>query len=232
MELSPIGEAVLIAREGRRLTAYQDTVGVWTIGIGVTDIDGKPVRKGMTITAAQCDALFEVTVARYVAAVNRGLKVPVGQHAFDALVSVCYNIGIGTPNPKAGQNPGFLGSTFLKRINAGDMAGARDAILMWQKPASIITRRKAEAEQFLTPYAAVLPRPTTTAKPINLAASVIEVVHPEVATPVIVPVLPPPSVVATPNWLARLGRWIDDTFGAASTATANDNAASAVRRSA
>lgn len=204
MDLSPIGEAVLIAREGRRLTAYQDTVGVWTIGIGVTEIDGKPVRKGMTITAAQCDALFEVTVARYVAAVNRGLKVPVGQHAFDALVSVCYNIGTA----------GFAGSTFLKRINAGDMAGARDAILMWQKPASIITRRKAEAEQFLTAYTAALPRPTTTAKPIKLAAPVIEAVHPEVATPVIVPVLPAPSVVATPNWLARLGRWIDDTFGA------------------
>lgn len=213
MELSPIGEAVLIVREGRRLTAYQDTVGVWTIGIGVTEIDGKPVRKGMTITAAQCDALFEVTVARYIAAVNRGLKVPVGQHAFDALVSVCYNIGIGTPNQKPGQNPGFLGSTFLKRINTGDMAGARDAILMWQKPASILTRRKAEAEQFLTAYTAALPRPTTTAKPIKLAAPVIAVVHPEIATPVIVPVVPPPSVVATLNWLARIGRWIDDTFG-------------------
>ncbi len=214
--------AVLIAREGRRLVAYQDTVGVWTIGIGVTEVDGKPVRKGMTITAAQCDALFDVTVARYVAAVNRGLKVPLGQHAFDALVSVCYNIGIA----------GFAGSTFLKRINAGDMAGARDAILMWQKPASIITRRRAEAEQFLTAYTAALPRPTTTAKPIRVAAPVIEVVHPEVATPVIVPVLPPPSVVATPNWLARLGRWIDDTFGASSRATANDNAAPTVRRAA
>ncbi|AWI88166.1 hypothetical protein C0214_07810 [Methylobacterium sp. DM1] len=50
-------------------------------------------------------------------------------------------IGIGTPNPKPGQNPGFLGSTFLKRINAGDMAVARDAILMRQKPASIVARR-------------------------------------------------------------------------------------------
>ena len=222
MELSPIGEAVLIAREGRRLVAYQDTVGVWTIGIGVTEVDGKPVRKGMTITAAQCDALFDVTVARYVAAANRGLKVPVGQHAFDALVSICYNIGIA----------GFLGSTFLKRINAGDMAGARDAILMWQKPASIITRRRAEAEQFLTAYTDALPRPTTTAKPIRVAAPVIEVVHPEVPTPVIVPVLPPPSVAATPNWLARIGRWIDDTFGASSRATANDNAAPTIRRSA
>lgn len=140
MDLSPIGEAVLIAREGRRLKAYRDSVGVLTIGIGCTRIDGRPVRSTDSITSAQCDALFEATVAQYVAAVNRDLKVPVTQNVFDALVSLAYNIGIA----------GFSGSTFLRRINAGDMAGAREAILMWQKPTAIISRRQAEAEQFVT----------------------------------------------------------------------------------
>ena len=63
--------------------------------------------------------------------------VAVSQNAFDALVSICYNIGPGA----------FAGSTFLKRINVGDTAGAYDAILMWKKPAAIITRRQAEAQQ-------------------------------------------------------------------------------------
>lgn len=220
MDLSPIGEAVLIAREGRRLKAYKDSVGVWTIGIGVTTVTGKPVTAGMAITSAQCDALFEVTVARYVDAVNRGLKVAVAQHVFDALVSVCYNIGIA----------GFLGSTFLRRLNAGDRAGARDAILMWGKPAAIVTRRRAEAEQFVTPYASALPRATTTQAPVKVAAPVIEVLHPEVPTPVIVPVSPP--VTAAPGWLGTVLRWIDDIWGEGATATANDNHLPTVRKAA
>ncbi len=161
MEISSIGRAVLVSREGRRLVAYADSVGVITIGIGCTRIDGKPVPRALRITAAECDALFEATLARYVSAVNRGLAAEVPQHAFDALVSVCYNIGIGTPNPRAGQTPGFLGATFLARLNAGDREGARAAILWWRQPAAIRTRREAEAEQFATPYALRLPRATT-----------------------------------------------------------------------
>lgn len=216
MDLSPIGEAVLIAREGRRLKAYRDSVSVWTIGIGHTSAAGAPtVTAGLAITSAECDAIFARDVQTYVAAVRRGLKVEVGQHAFDALVSICYNIGPG----------GFAGSTFLKRINAGDMAGARDAVLMWAKPAAILTRRKAEAEQLVTPYAVALPRPTTTQTAVKIAAPVAAVLRPDVATPVIVPVIPKATIVATatPNWLARLGRWIDDTWGDGANATANDN---------
>ena len=199
MDLSPIGEAVLIAREGRRLKAYRDSAGVLTIGIGHTSSAGAPtVTAGLSITAAECDAIFARDVATYVAAVRRGLKVEVGQHAFDALVSVCYNIGPG----------GFAGSTFLKRINAGDEAGARDALLAWRKPAAILSRRAAEAGQMVTPYAAALPRPTTGAPPIVIAAPVAAVLAPEVATPVIVPVTP--KVTAQPNRMMRLLRRIDD----------------------
>jgi len=42
MDLSAIGKAVLIAREGRRLHAYRDSVGIWTIGIGHTSAAGRP----------------------------------------------------------------------------------------------------------------------------------------------------------------------------------------------
>ncbi|MFD0936011.1 lysozyme, partial [Methylobacterium trifolii] len=116
MQLSPIGEAVLIAREGRRLTAYRDSVGVWTIGIGITSASGLiRVRPGLTITAAECDALAHRAFALYAGHVDAALcGTPVGQHTYDALVSVCFNIG-----PSA-----FSGSTFLRRLRAGDGEGA------------------------------------------------------------------------------------------------------------
>jgi lysozyme len=218
MDLSAIGEAVLIAREGRRLKAYRDSVGVWTIGIGHTSAAGAPlVTAGLTITSAQCDAIFERDVQTYVAAVRKGLKVAVSQNAFDALVSICYNIGPGA----------FAGSTFLKRINAGDTAGAYDAILMWKKPTAIIRRREAEAQQFATAYTAAMPRATTTQKAIVPAAPVAVILAPVVRTPVIVPVAP--AVIVQPNLLGRFLRWIDDTYGDAAKHTANDNAAPTIR---
>ena len=86
MDLSPIGEAVLIAREGRRLKAYRDSVGVLTIGVGHTSAAGPPtVSAGLTITAAECDAIFHRDVQRFVPTVRAGLSVDVPQHAFDAL---------------------------------------------------------------------------------------------------------------------------------------------------
>ena len=79
MQLTPIGEAALIAREGRRLKAYRDSVGVLTIGIGHTSAAGPPkVTAGLTITAAECDAIFRRDVATYAACVRAGLAVPVG----------------------------------------------------------------------------------------------------------------------------------------------------------
>ncbi|WP_375463370.1 lysozyme [uncultured Methylobacterium sp.] len=190
MDLSPVGEAVLIAREGRRLKAYRDSVGVLTIGIGHTAAAGPPrVAPGLRITAAECDAIFARDAATYVAAVRKGLTVPVGQHTFDALVSVCYNIGPG----------GFSGSTFLARLNAGDMAGARNALLLWRKPAAILPRRRAEADQLVTPYAAALPRPTMAAAPI---VPVAVVPGRAAASPAVAPVVPRPSL------RARAAAWI------------------------
>ncbi|HDT4264695.1 TPA: lysozyme, partial [Enterobacter kobei] len=50
MQTSDKGIALIKQFEGCRLTAYQDSVGVWTIGYGWTQpVDGKPIRAGMTI---------------------------------------------------------------------------------------------------------------------------------------------------------------------------------------
>lgn len=51
--------------EGLRLKAYQDTVGVWTIGFGTTRaFDNGPVRKGDVITRDQADELLRRDMAQ------------------------------------------------------------------------------------------------------------------------------------------------------------------------
>lgn len=139
MRMSADGRKALTAREGKRLKAYVDTVGVLTIGVGHTSAAGPPkVTKGLTITDAECDEIFARDLRQYEDAVSAALKRPVSQRSFDALVSLCFNIGTGA----------FAKSTVVKRINAGDMIGASDAILMWNKPPEIMGRRKQEYGQF------------------------------------------------------------------------------------
>lgn len=149
MDLSAVGRAVLIAREGRRLEAYRDSVGIWTIGVGHTAAAGPPVPKaGLRIGAEEADAIFARDVARFVRTVAEAIPEPLPRHAFDALVSLCFNIG-----PAA-----FLRSTVLRRLKVADRPGAAAAILLWNRPAAIVPRRQAEHDQFRTPYETALPR--------------------------------------------------------------------------
>jgi GH24 family phage-related lysozyme (muramidase) len=138
--MSDNGRRLLMEREGVKLTAYQDSKGIWTIGVGHTSVAGPPtVTPGLTITREEVEEIFERDIAKFENGVSARLKREVNQHQFDALVSIAYNIGLG----------GFGGSTFLRHINDGLIEAAADAILMWNKPPEIIGRRRAEAEQFL-----------------------------------------------------------------------------------
>jgi lysozyme len=150
MRMSPQGRAQLIAREGKRLRAYKDSVGVWTIGVGHTSAAGPPVVvSGLMITDAECDQILARDLVQYEDAVNKAVKAKLNQNQFDALVSFCFNIGTG----------GFARSTVVKRLNIGDVRGAADAMLMWNKPPEIMGRRESERKQFLQAVPAVQPAP-------------------------------------------------------------------------
>jgi lysozyme len=148
--LSKIGFAALLSREAARTTAYLDSKGIWTIGIGHTAAAGGLIPyKGLKITMAEVEALFARDIVQYEDAVRRAVKVPLADHQFDALTSVCYNIGTG----------GTVKSSFARLINEGaPPAQIRAAILAWKIPPEIIARRMAEANQFETPYNVSLPR--------------------------------------------------------------------------
>lgn len=208
MALSAIGAAVLMAREGRVLKAYKDTQGVWTIAAGVTTASGLiKVTPGLVLTSAQCDALNAKAFAVYAGYVDKALAGTIPeQHTYDALVSFCYNIGPGA----------FRGSTCLKRIKAGDLEGAKAAMMLWRKPAVIITRRQAEADQLVTPYSVRMPARVAGQAPIKAPVPVSPPSGPSI------PVVRPPVIVAPPirqpnltmpSWFLAFAAWIDAVFG-------------------
>ncbi len=140
MKTSTSGRAAIEEREGRRLTAYRDTKGVLTIGVGHTGRMSPPaVTAGMTISEAECDAMLGADLAPVEAVINSAVKVPLTQNEFDAMVSLGFNVGV----------TGLKGSSVIRRLNIGDVAGAADAFLMWDRPPLLLARRKAERAQFL-----------------------------------------------------------------------------------
>lgn len=108
MRLDEYGKTFLIKEEGVKLSSYLDSANIWTIGVGVTTyLDGTKVKKGDVITLEENKVLFEKTVSLYENNITRVVKTILTQNMFNALVSLCYNIGIGA----------FNNSTLLKEIN-------------------------------------------------------------------------------------------------------------------
>ncbi len=144
MKISNNGLNLIKQFEGLRLNAYDDGVGVWTIGYGTIKYpNGVRVKRGDKITQAQADQYIANDVATFERAVNMLVNVPLNQNQFDALVSLTYNIGSGA----------FKNSTLLKKLNKGDYQGAADQFLVWNKAGGkvmkgLVRRRKAEMELF------------------------------------------------------------------------------------
>jgi lysozyme len=147
-KMSTEGMVFLAGVEGMALTKYLDSVNVHTISVGVTksdipDLDSWPWTKELTIKEAM--DYFDKALTKYVNAVNKALRVPVRQHQFDALVSICFNIGTS----------GMANSTFMKRINAkASDSSIRSAMMSWVKAGGktlpgLVTRRTKEANLYL-----------------------------------------------------------------------------------
>jgi lysozyme len=135
------GRKLLMEREGCRLKAYKDSVGVWTIGCGHTSAAGPPkVRSGDQITQAQADLIFADDVAEFEDGVTMLIAgAAIEPHQFDAYVSLAFNIGLGA----------FAASTTLRKFLDGAHDHAAEAILLWNKPAEVKARRRGEHQQFL-----------------------------------------------------------------------------------
>ncbi|EPA6641114.1 lysozyme [Serratia ureilytica] len=146
MNISKNGIELIKRFEGLELKAYQDSVGVWTIGYGWTQtVDGKKIAPGMRIDQATADRLLKCGVVQYEQGVNQLVKVRITQGQFDALVSFAYNLGLRSLST----------STLLRKLNDGDKQGAADEFGRWvnaggKRLDGLVTRRAAERRMFLS----------------------------------------------------------------------------------
>jgi len=113
--------AVVGPFEGLRLKSYPDIVGVWTACYGET----KGIRPGMVFTKPECDAKLVDSLVVHETGMRDCLDDPdaIPVKPYIAFVSLTYNIGVAA----------FCRSSVARRANAGDLQGACDAILMWDR---------------------------------------------------------------------------------------------------
>jgi lysozyme len=127
MILTDEGLAVIKRFEGLRLKAYQDGVGLWTIGYG----HRHNVQEGDVITLEQANNFLSQDVAMVVGQVRNALLKT-------------FNVGFHN----------FSTSTLLKLIHEEKMAEAADQFLRWEyageeKEPGLVERRTAERALFL-----------------------------------------------------------------------------------
>ena len=155
--ISPVGLALIERFEGFEPDWYVDPVGVRTIGFGWTG--ELPAGFAAPLTERSARALLGITVQPYVDAVLAAVRVPLAQHELDALASFTYNLG---PNA-------LRRSTLLRKLNAGDRAGAAGEFAKWVRAGGrvlrgLVKRRDAEADLFrgpVTPSALSASAPST-----------------------------------------------------------------------
>jgi lysozyme len=165
VKLSKAGEDLMHRFEGFRNRPYLCPADIWTIGYGhvlyqeqirlpvVTDKPNVVVRKKFSLkqgdnrvwSKEEINELFRKDVATFERGVLRLVPGVVGrQGAFDALVSISFNFGLGN----------LQRSTIRMRANRGDWEGAAEAFRMWTKGGGrvlfgLVKRREAEIALFL-----------------------------------------------------------------------------------
>ena len=117
--------------EGLRLLAYQDTVGVWTIGYGHT---GPEVKRGLTWTREKAEAVLVEDILEHNAKLAEALPWVSGLDPVRrrVLQNMAFNLGIGN----AATGKGLLGfKNTLEFVRTGQYDKAADGMLAskWAK---------------------------------------------------------------------------------------------------
>jgi lysozyme len=142
MKLSPLGLAILCFAEEFKSVGYLDQAGVPTAGYGHT---GPDVKVGVRYTPLQGQVWLASDVARFERAVSSAVDIDLKQNQFDALVILCFNIGISA----------FSESTLVRDLNANDAQDAVIQFAVWDKvrgveDAGLERRRAIEKALFLS----------------------------------------------------------------------------------
>jgi len=168
VRLSKAGADLMHRFEGCRNKPYLCPAHIWTIGYGhvlyqeqiklpMARVEGKEIpmiRKEMPLkpedsrvwSKEEIEKLFADDVASFERGVLRLVPGVAGrQGAFDALVSISFNFGLGN----------LQRSTIRMKANRGDWEGAAQAFMAWTKGGGkvlpgLVKRREAEIALFLS----------------------------------------------------------------------------------
>jgi lysozyme len=145
MKMNDKGIALICDFEGCRTEAYQDAVGVWTIGYGHTSVAGLPsVSPGATVTRDGAAGILMRDLETFCAGVKSAITATLNDNQFSALVSFAYNVGLGN----------FRNSSVLRSVNAYRYDQVPAELAQWVRAGGkvlpgLIRRRAAEAALFL-----------------------------------------------------------------------------------
>ena len=157
MKISKQGINLLKHFENYEMKAYKCPADVWTIGWGFTRINGVKVKEGDIMTLEEADKELIKQLKTYENVVREVIKLDyINQNQYDALVSLCYNIG----------GSSFRRSDIIKLINSRNFIGACRIFNLWSSAAKkrskgLLRRRMSERNLFCSwpdPIVKVVPK--------------------------------------------------------------------------
>ena len=147
MKASNVCIQLLKHHEGVRYKPYTCPANLWTVGVGHLIGDGKslPREWNKTFTQAEVDGLLKRDLSRFELGISKMLpNVPLRQHEFDAILSFCFNLGLGC----------FQRSTIRQALLRGDKEQAMESLVKYCRAGGKIlkglqNRRLDERKLFL-----------------------------------------------------------------------------------
>jgi len=125
--------------EGVKHQAYDDGYGNITIGVGHLIKKDEPHLYFATLSDRQVEDLLLNDMRPCEDVIKSRVTQPLTQGQFDALMSLCFNIGYDN----------FKRSHTMRHLNDGDYMLAAKSMLNWDKPKALTKRRHKEHKLFM-----------------------------------------------------------------------------------
>ena len=133
MNVSKAAIALIKHHEGVRSRPYRCPANLFTVGVGHLIGDGKslPESWNRTFSQEEIDGLLKSDLRRFELGVHKMLpNVPLRQHEFDAIISFCFNLGLGC----------FQRSTLRQALLRGDKKAAMESLVKYCRAGGKILR--------------------------------------------------------------------------------------------
>ena len=133
MNVSKAAILLIKHHEGVRSRPYRCPAGLWTVGVGHLIGDGKslPESWNKTFSQEEIDKILKSDLRRFELGLTKLLpNIPLKQNEFDALVSFCFNLGLGC----------FQRSTIRQALLRGNKEAAMESLVKYCRAGGKILR--------------------------------------------------------------------------------------------